>query len=78
MARTFKEIRTDPRVCEIINDEGGTPLYYEDRTVHDREIKGEFPGYLGVDTSQGFELLATDGNASIWRITACDRGGTSR
>ena len=78
VARTFKEIRTDPRVCEIINDEGGTPLYYEDRTVHDREIKGEFPGYLGVDTSQGFELLATDGNASIWRITACDRGGTSR
>lgn len=78
VARTFKEIRTDPRVCEIINNEGGTPLYYEDRTVHDREIKGEFPGYLGVDTSQGFELLATDGNASIWRITACDRGGTSR
>lgn len=72
VGRAFDELRTDPKVCAIINEVGGTPLYYEDRTVDPREVRGEFPGYLDVDTSQGFTLLATNGQVAVWRVTACD------
>ena len=29
------------------------------------------PGFYGVDTSKGFELVDAGGTAKLWKITAC-------
>ncbi|WP_454932186.1 DUF6541 family protein [Actinomyces oricola] len=71
MAHNFNEILTDPEVCVIINDQGGTPLYYVDESLPDSAYD-DYPGFRDVDTSVGFVKVAELGPATVWRITACD------
>lgn len=68
----FNDIATDPRVCEIVRAQGGTPLYYEDPDVDIVEIAWRYPGYFEVDTSEGFKEIAQIDTAVVYRITACD------
>lgn len=71
LAHNFNEILTDPEVCVIINDQGGTPLYYVDESLPDSAYD-DYPGFRDVDTSVGFVKVAELGPATVWRITACD------
>ncbi|CAM2899670.1 DUF6541 domain-containing protein [Actinomyces slackii] len=72
MIEHFDQIATDPKVCELIRQTGGTPVYYADQDVDDYVVSAEYPGYDQVDTSQGFSLIDAQGTASVWLITACD------
>ncbi|MDO4242230.1 MAG: hypothetical protein Q4C85_00440 [Actinomyces sp.] len=72
LAAAFSAIQSDPEVCRVIRDEGGTPLYYEDASLPQDTFASRYPGFTEVDTSEGFELVAVLDTAIIWRITACD------
>ena len=71
LAETFNLIGSDPDVCALIEGQGGVPFYYEDEDIDWAAAEVEFPGYLDVDTSVGFEWVADLGGATLWRITAC-------
>ena len=70
VAQHFSAISSDPYVCEILDERGGVPLYYEDDDTDDGSEAG-FPGFADVDTVSGFELLGRAGSASVWVVTAC-------
>lgn len=72
LAEHFRDIRTDPRVCEIIRSLGGIPLYYEDSALDSARYDQRYPGFVDVDTADGFEFVDSLDTASVWRITACD------
>ncbi|WP_315217904.1 DUF6541 family protein [Actinomyces dentalis] len=73
LAWHFRDLHTDPEVCAIIRQEGGTPLFYDDSTASSDEIGENYPGYLDVDTSTGFIPIATLDTATVYRITACEK-----
>lgn len=66
----FKEIGEDPHVCEIVDEWGIVAFLEQEAPGPDTEALQ--PGLYGVDTSEGFELLAQSGPVSLYRITACD------
>ena len=73
LAWHFRDLHTDPEVCAIIRQEGGTPLFYDDSTASSDEIGESYPGSLDVDTSTGFIPIATLDTATVYRITACEK-----
>ena len=73
LAWHFRDLHTDPEVCAIIRQEGGTPLFYDDSTASSDEIGESYPGYLDVDPSTGFIPIATLDTATVYRITACEK-----
>ncbi|RJF41523.1 hypothetical protein D4740_09040 [Actinomyces sp. 2119] len=72
LARQFNLIHTDPVVCRLVSARGGTPVYYQDTSIPSDAISPDFSGYVNVDTSRGFSLLASEGTTSLWLVTACD------
>jgi hypothetical protein len=73
LLQNFRDIHTDPQVCDVL-DEEGIGYFYEDVSVPygARTLAGFRPGLYEVDTTDGFDLLARDGTAALYRITACD------
>lgn len=71
LARSFNEIHTSKRVCEVLNYYG-IRYFYEDApiTFKDVDRREVMPGFYDVDTS-GFTLLAQAGDAKLWEIDAC-------
>lgn len=65
----FKDILRDPKVCQILAARK-IEYFYQDQ---DGGAPGElpYPGYAGVDTAVGFELVGQADQAKLWRITAC-------
>ena len=60
---------TDPTVCPAIRKLGATyALYFPGKTISDQK---PFPGFTHLDTAPGFELVAKQGDAALYRITAC-------
>lgn len=69
----FKSIHEDPAVCEAILAEGVTHYFEaEDGYYYSRLRSDRSPGLYGVDTSEGFELVARGDGSSLYKITACD------
>lgn len=69
----FKFLNTDPRVCEAIQKAGITHyLQRPDGAYYGRLRSSRMPGIYDVDTSVGFELVATAGQTRLYEITACD------
>lgn len=68
----FNRIHADPAVCEALGRLGATH-FYEDRPgiSHGSDTLRSWPGFYGTNTDQGFEVVATDGTHSLYRITAC-------
>lgn len=66
----FKEILSDPQVCEIVR-ESRIGYYYWD-AENGAGWGPQKPGLAHVDTSEGFELVASADTAKVYRITACD------
>ncbi|SDC29314.1 hypothetical protein SAMN05216410_1575 [Sanguibacter gelidistatuariae] len=73
LALHFDEVSSDPAVCEALARLGVEYFYLSS----DREDK-KWPSNLAthalraVDTASGFELLASEGAAQLFRITACE------
>ena len=60
---------TDPTVCPTVRKLGATyALYFPGKTISDQK---PFPGFTHLDTAPGFELVAKQGDAALYRITAC-------
>ena len=60
---------TDPTVCPALRDLGATyALYFPGRTISNQE---PFRGFAHLNTAPGFELVAKQGDAALYRITAC-------
>ena len=60
---------TDPTVCPAIRKLGATyALYFPGKTISNQK---PFPGFTHLDTAPGFELVARQGDAALYRITAC-------
>ena len=68
----FKQIRTDPHVCEILQQHG-IRYFYADKDIrfNNSQLSKIRPGLYGVDTSSGFTLIDSGGSASLWRIDIC-------
>ncbi|WP_276669523.1 DUF6541 family protein [Schaalia cardiffensis] len=72
LAHRFKDIHTDPEVCEVVRELGITHFYEdEDGWYYNFKRSTRSPGLYGVDTSMGFELVDHGGTAKLYRITAC-------
>lgn len=71
--KKFKDIHTDPRICQGIRREGITHVYLDkDSLYYSFKLSDRSPGLYGVDVSRGFELIDSGDSAAIYRITACD------
>ena len=73
LVQRFKSIHEDPAVCEAVLSEGITHYFEaEDGYYYSRLRSDRSPGLYGVDTSEGFELVAQGDGSSLYKITACD------
>lgn len=66
------EATTDPAVCDAVRTLGAQ--YVLDFGYIDPNAPGTFvpmPGFTDFDGVPGFELVDSEGDASLWRITAC-------
>ena len=60
---------TDPTVCPALKDLGATyALYFPGKTISNQK---PFRGFAHLNTAPGFELVAKQGDAALYRITAC-------
>ena len=68
----FNQIRTDPHVCEILQQHG-IRYFYADKDIrfNNSQLSKIRPGLYGVDTSSGFTLIDSGGSAALWRIDIC-------
>lgn len=72
LTQRFRDIATDPEVCEVVRELGITHFYEEeDGAYYNFMRSSRHPGLYGVDTSTGFELVDAGGTAKLWKITAC-------
>ncbi len=72
LAQHFSDIHTDPRICQIVLHYRIGYFYSDDPgVVPDVDPQKRSPGFFGVDTSRGFELLGESGKAKLYKITAC-------
>ena len=72
LTQHFRDITTDPEVCEVVRNLGITHFYEEeDGSYYNFLRSNRNPGFYGVDTSSGFELVDAGGTAKLWKITAC-------
>lgn len=68
----FKNIHDDAAVCDAIAALGSTHFYQDPPGFsHGSPSVEAWPGFYDVPVDDGFELVATDGTRSLYRITAC-------
>lgn len=69
----FRDIHTDPAVCQALKAVGAT-YFYDDRATPADGAKpnADAPGFNDVDVTTGFERVAGAGTMTLYRITACD------
>lgn len=76
LSHHFKDIHTDPKVCEVVRKFKITHFYEDaDGIYYTWNRSQRHPGFYGVDTSTGFELVDSGDQARLWKITACDHMG---
>lgn len=75
LAAHFRDLRTDPSVCEIVRRTGITHFWSEPPvSVQATDLAARSPGLFDVDTSSGFEPVLSGDSSVVYRITACDGG----
>ena len=73
ITENFDRINEDPQVCEAVRAAGITHFISNpDGAYYGTMRSDRMPGLYGVDTSEGFELVAEGGGARLYKITACD------
>lgn len=72
LAQRFDEIASDPEICEAL-ERLGVEYFYLSSDRRDQKWPSNLATHAlrVVDTSAGFELVATEGAARLYRITAC-------
>lgn len=73
LERHFRDIRTDPQVCEYVRELGVTHFYADEPAwIEGTDVAARWPGLYGVDVSEGFELVASAGGVGVYAVSACD------
>lgn len=71
LASALRDAATDPAVCEALQTYG-SPEYVLDFGLGEAYAgRYEMPGMTNFAGQEGFELITENGDASLWRITAC-------
>ncbi|WP_316668452.1 DUF6541 family protein [uncultured Propionibacterium sp.] len=66
------EVATDPEVCTALNDLGvDYALDFGRREVNHGALASKYPGFSSLAHSPGFEVVAREGHAVLYRITGC-------
>jgi hypothetical protein len=73
LAQGLRDAADDPAVCSAL-EEFGAPKYVLDFGLGSaRPGRWEMPGMTEFEGQTGFQRIAEEGDASLWRITACDQ-----
>lgn len=73
LALHFEDIAENPEICQALERLGVEYLYLNTATVDRRWPDNMSTQALrDVDTSRGFELVASEGAVQLYRITACE------
>ena len=68
---SLRDVMTDPSVCVAVNElDVDYALDFGPREVHGAE--NQIAGLADLDESPGLELIDSEGDASLYKITACD------
>lgn len=68
----FNQLHADPAVCETLNRIGVTHFYEGSDRPYYRTLRSEArPGFYGVDTSHGFEVVKSVDGGTLYELTAC-------
>ena len=72
LSRHFSDIRTDPRVCQIVRRHHIHYFYADHDTMFNGAYNSELrPGLYNVDVSDGFTPVDRGGSAAVYRIDLC-------
>lgn len=71
LAQDIDEILINPEICELLEEANIEGLVTNSASPDQLEYDG-YSGLFDVDTDEGFELVASVGDYSLWKITACD------
>ena len=68
------EVATDPEVCPILLelDIEWVLDFGTERTIHDHKL--DHPGWDELASAPGFKLVAEQGHAALYQVTACGLG----
>lgn len=68
----FRDILSDPQVCQYVRERGITHFYADEPGwIEGTDVAARWPGLYGVDVTEGFELVASAGGTGVYEITAC-------
>ncbi|MFP7695694.1 DUF6541 family protein [Trueperella sp. LYQ143] len=77
LSQTFRNIHSDPSVCQTIRRVGITHFYADTDAPYYAKMRSvRMPGFYGVDVTHGFRQIARvpdehGGYATLYEITAC-------
>lgn len=72
LTTSFRNIHDDPAICDTLNRIGVTHFYAGEDEAYYKLMRSEVrPGFYGVDTSRGFEPVASVNGGTLYEITAC-------
>jgi hypothetical protein len=71
LAESLRDAGTDPTVCEALGSYGNAEYVLDFGPGEATPGRFIAPGMTGFEGQPGFELVAREGDASLWRITAC-------
>jgi hypothetical protein len=79
VAKHLVEVGTDPAVCRAVRRLGVDYLLVGSGTFRQSDgFRNYYRGLADPGSAPGFELVETDGENKLYRITACDRAGATR
>lgn len=74
MVRNFHNIHTDPRVCEMLNENNIHYFYAAKDEPYYKRLRSErIPALYMVDTSTGFKEIARADTGVLYEITECQK-----
>ncbi|MGO2520642.1 MAG: DUF6541 family protein [Microbacterium sp.] len=73
LAEDLREVADDAAVCEALGTFGNATYVLDFGPGASTPGRWEMPGMTDFAGQDGFELVAEEGDASLWRITACDQ-----
>lgn len=68
----LRDAASEPEVCEALAVYGSPDFVLDFGLGEDSPGRFELPGMTGFEDMPGFEFVDREGDASLWRITACD------
>ncbi|MCH6231359.1 hypothetical protein MK786_11470 [Microbacterium sp. CFH 31415] len=68
----LRDAGTDPEVCEALETYGSPSFVVDFGLGESTPGRYELQGMTDFDDRPGFELVDREGDASLWRITACE------